>query len=86
MNNEINNDIITLISEGNEVEFELIMSIEANEHDYAILAPEVEETEEDEAYIFRIEYDDEDEMSLIPIKDDEEYEMVVEVYETLINE
>ena len=58
MNNEINNDIITLIDEeGNEVEFELVMSIEANEHDYAILAP-VEETEEDEAYIFRIEYDD----------------------------
>ena len=56
MNNEINNDIITLIDEeGNEVEFELVMSIEANEHDYAILAP-VEETEEDEAYIFRIEY------------------------------
>lgn len=88
MEKEYLDDVITLIDEdGNQVEFELIMSIEANDHEYAILAPlYTEEEEEDEAYIFRLEYDENDEMLLLPIDDDEEYEMVVEVYNTLIDE
>ena len=33
-------EIITLLDEeGNEIEFELVMSIEANDNNYAILAP-----------------------------------------------
>lgn len=89
MEKEFLDDVITLVDEeGNEVEFELIMSMEANDREYAILAPlqEDEELEDDEAYIFRLEYDEEEEMILIPIEDDEEYEMVVEVYNTLIEE
>lgn len=89
MEKEFLDDVITLVDEeGNEVEFELIMSMEANDREYAILAPlqEDEELEDDEAYIFRLEYDEEEEMLLIPIEDDEEYEMVVEVYNTLIEE
>lgn len=89
MEKEFLDDVVTLVDEeGNEVEFELIMSMEANDREYAILAPlqEDEELEDDEAYIFRLEYDEEEEMLLIPIEDDEEYEMVVEVYNTLIEE
>lgn len=89
MEKEYLDDVITLLDEdGNEAEFELIMSIEANGNEYAILAPlvEEEELEEDEAYIFRLEYDENEEMLLIPIEDEEEYEMVVEVYNTLVEE
>ena len=50
-------EIITLLDEdGQEVEFELVMTIEANDNNYAILAPlEVSEEDEDEAYIIRVE-------------------------------
>lgn len=82
-------EIITLLDEeGQEVEFELVMTIEANDNNYAILAPlEVSDDEdEDEAYIFRVEEDEDGEMVLEPIEDEEEYAMVVAVYETLVEE
>lgn len=82
-------EVIKLIDEdGNEIEFELVMSIEANDNNYAILAPlEMSEDEdEDEAFIFRVEEDEDGEMVLEPIEDEEEYAMVVAVYETLVEE
>lgn len=81
-------EIITLLDEdGQEVEFELVMTIEANDNNYAILAPlEVSEEDEDEAYIFRVEEDEDGEMVLEAIEDEEEYAMVVAVYETLVEE
>ncbi len=82
-------EVITLVDEdGKEVEFELVMTIEANDNNYAILAPlEINEDEdEDEAFIFRIEEDEEGEMVLEAIEDEDEYAMVVAVYETLSEE
>ena len=81
-------EIITLLDEdGQEVEFELVMTIEANDNNDAILAPlEVSEEDEDEAYIFRVEEDEDGEMVLEAIEDEEEYAMVVAVYETLVEE
>ena len=77
-------DVIVLVDEdGAEVEFELVMSLEANNSFYAILA--TVDDEDDEAYIFRVEEDENGEITLQAIEDDEEYEMVVETYETLIN-
>ncbi len=82
-------EVITLVDEdGSEVEFELVMTIEANDNNYAILAPlEIADDEdEDEAFIFRVEEDENGEMVLEPIEDEEEYAMVVAVYETLVEE
>lgn len=80
-------EIITLLDEdGQEVEFELVMTIEANDNNYAILAPLEVSEEEDEAYIFRVEEDEDGEMVLEAIEDEEEYAMVVAVYETLVEE
>ncbi|MGL5439458.1 MAG: DUF1292 domain-containing protein [Filifactoraceae bacterium] len=84
----MNDEVIVLVDEdGNEVEFELVMSLEAQGNQYAILLPVEElEDEEEEAYIFRMEEDEEGEIALSAIEDDEEYEMVVSVYENLVLE
>ena len=42
--------------EGNEVDFEVIATLDFKEKDYAILLPL--DTEEDSAYIFRIDKDE----------------------------
>ena len=78
-------NIISLIDEnGVESEFEVILTLEANEKEYAILMP-VNEEESDEALVFRIDQDEEGEM-LVPLEDDKEYEIVVDVYNTLMDE
>ncbi len=84
---EEKNDIITLLDEeGQEQDFEVIMTLEVKEDEYAILAPVESDDEEDYAYAFKIVYDNDEEYSLITIEDDDEYENVVATYETLINE
>lgn len=84
----VSDELIVLIDEdGNEVEFELVISLEAEGNQYAILIPAEELDEEDEeAYIFRMEEDEDGEMALSAIEDDEEYEMVVKVYESIVLE
>lgn len=78
-------NIITLIDEnGEESLFEIILSLEAEGKDYAILVPSNDE-EDDDALIFRIDKDEKGEI-LVPIEDDEEYQIVVDVYETLMEE
>ena len=78
-------NIISLIDEnGVESEFEVILTLEENEKDYAILMP-VNEEESEEALVFRIDQDEEGEM-LVPLEDDKEYEIVVDVYNTLMDE
>lgn len=85
---EERDDLITLVDEdGKEQDFEVIMTLEVENNEYAILAA-VDSTEEDDAYVFKIVYDDnsEEEFSLVTIEDDEEYENVVAAYETLMDE
>lgn len=78
-------NIITLIDEkGEESLFEIILSLEAEGKDYAILVP-LNDEEDDDALIFRIDKDEKGEI-LVPIEDDEEYQIVVDVYETLMEE
>jgi uncharacterized protein YrzB (UPF0473 family) len=78
-------NIINLIDEnGVESAFEIILTLEAEGKEYAILVP-VEEDEADEALIFRIDQDEEGEI-LVPLEDDAEYEIVVDVYNTLMEE
>ena len=69
-------NIINLIDEnGVESQFEIILTLEAEGKEYAILMP-VNEEESDEALVFRIDQDEEGEM-LVPLEDDKEYEIVV---------
>ena len=78
-------NIISLVDEnGIESEFEVILTLEANDKEYAILMP-VDDEEADEALVFRIDQDEEGEM-LVPLEDDKEYEIVVDVYNTLMDE
>lgn len=81
-------NIISLLDEnGVESQFEVILTLEADNKEYAILMPvEDEEDEEaEEALVFRIDQDEEGEM-LVPLEDDQEYQIVVDVYNTLMDE
>ncbi|MDR0879820.1 MAG: DUF1292 domain-containing protein [Clostridioides sp.] len=78
-------NIISLVDEdGVTSNFEIILTLEAEGKEYAILVP-VDDDEAEEALIFRIDQDEEGEI-LLPIESDEEYETVVAVYETLMEE
>ena len=78
-------NIINLIDEnGVESQFEIILTLEAEGKEYAILMP-VEEEEAEEALVFRIDQDEQGEI-LVPLEDDKEYEIVVDVYNTLMEE
>lgn len=78
-------NIVNLIDEqGNEIQFEIILTLEAEGKEYAILMP-VEDEEAEEALIFRIDADEEGEI-LVPLESDDEYETVVAVYNALMEE
>ena len=78
-------NIVNLIDEqGNEIQFEIILTLEAEGKEYAILMP-LEDNEDEEALIFRIDTDEEGDI-LTTLEDDEEYENVVAVYNTLMEE
>ena len=74
--------IVLTDENGNDVEFELVSTLEVDGKVYAILQPIGEE----EAYIFNLEYDENGEMELSEIEDDEEFEIVAEQYELLETE
>ncbi|MCL6886133.1 DUF1292 domain-containing protein [Clostridioides difficile] len=75
-------NIINLIDEnGVESQFEIILTLEAEGKEYAILMP----LDDEEALIFRIDEDEEGEI-LIPLESDEEYETVVAVYTAIMEE
>lgn len=73
--------------EGNDVKFEVIIyfEIEKLKGQYIIATPALEET--DEAYAFKIFKDEDGSEIFIALEDeDEEFEMVLDTYETLMNE
>lgn len=81
----MNENIISLMDEnGVESEFEIILTLEAEGKEYAVLVP-MEEEEADEALVFRIDKDEEGEI-LVPLEDDQEYQIVLDVYNTLMEE
>lgn len=78
-------NIVNLIDQdGNEIQFEIILTLEAEGKEYAILMP-LEDNDAEEALIFRIDTDEEGDI-LTPLENDEEYETVVDVYNTLMEE
>ena len=69
-------NIITLIDEdGKEVEFEVCLTLEAEGYG----------DDEDVALVFRIDSDENGDI-LVPLEDEEEYQIVVDVYNTLMDE
>lgn len=74
--------IVLTDENGNDVEFELVSTLEVDGKVYVILQPIGEE----EAYIFNLKYDENGEMELSEIEDDEEFEIVAEQYELLETE
>lgn len=85
-------DFIVLYDEGgNEVEFEIIASLEVNDMEYAILLPndidiKSESEEVDEVYILRMELDENGEDVLVGIEDENELNDVIAAYEELIKD
>lgn len=85
-------DFIVLYDEGgNEVEFEIIASLEVNDMEYAILLPndidiKPESEEVDEVYILRMELDENGEDVLVGIEDENELNDVIAAYEELIKD
>ena len=77
------NTIILLDDEGNEIEFELVITIEKEGIEYALLKNLEDESED--MFAFRIDKDDEGDV-LIPIEDDEEILMIQDVYDEIINQ
>ncbi len=76
---------INLIDEnGVESEFEIILTLEAEGKEYAVLAP-VGDEEAEEALVFRIDEDEQGEI-LVPLEDEDEYQIVLDVYNTLMDE
>ena len=72
-------NIITLIDEdGKEVEFEVCLTLEAE-------GKESYGDDEDVALVFRIDSDENGDI-LVPLEDEEEYQIVVDVYNTLMDE
>lgn len=72
---------------GNDVKFEVIIyfEIEKLKGQYIVATPADEETED--AYAFKIFKDEDGSEIFIALEDeDEEFEMVLETYETLMNE
>ncbi|MCC5911487.1 MAG: DUF1292 domain-containing protein [Clostridiaceae bacterium] len=83
---EENENIITLVDEeGQEQDFEVIMTMDVEGQEYAILAA-LDEGEDADAYIFKIIKDGEEEYTLVAVEDDEEYENVAAAYEAIANE
>ena len=81
---EDDKDIVVLYDEeDNECRLEVLAVLDVDDGRYAILMPENEDEEEEEAYVLRIEQDENGEDILVGIDDDEELDTVVEAYEEL---
>ena len=81
-------NIITLIDEeGQQEDFEVIMTFELNDNKYVILTA-ADSDDDSNAYAFKIVYEGvgKDKYSLVFIEDDEEYKNVATAYNALIEE
>jgi uncharacterized protein YrzB (UPF0473 family) len=89
-NELINENIITLLDDDdNPIDFEIIEMLEIEGKRYAFLLPlndEADESDEDEAVIFRIDKGEDGEEIFAYIEDDKEWEMVVDTYNDMLFE
>lgn len=75
---ELDNTVVLTDEDGNDVEFEFLDIVEVDDKEYVILLP-VEEMENGEVVIFRIEGEGEDE-SYIGLDDEAEAEKVFQAF------
>jgi uncharacterized protein YrzB (UPF0473 family) len=80
-----NKTIVLHDEEGKEWEFEVVDIITVNNNDYALLLP-LEDNEDDEVYVFRIQEDENGNQILVDLDDEEELEMVEKAWEELEEE
>lgn len=75
---ELDNKIVLNDEDGNEIEFEFLDVVEVDDKEYVVLLP-VEEAENGEVVIFRIEGTEDDE-SYVSLDDEEEAQKVFEAF------
>ncbi|MDD4772573.1 MAG: DUF1292 domain-containing protein [Eubacteriales bacterium] len=74
-------EIYTLTDEdGNENQFELIGNREIDGSTYLALVP-IDDNEEEEYVILKVELDDDGEESLVTINDDDEFDRVADIFD-----
>lgn len=74
-------EIYTLTDEdGNENQFELIGGREIDGSTYLALVP-IDDNEEEEYVILKVELDDDGEESLVTINDDDEFDRVADIFD-----
>jgi uncharacterized protein YrzB (UPF0473 family) len=79
-------EVITLTNnDGEDEEFEVILSFEVENNDYVALLPVVGKYGKEEVLLFKVTADDE-ETTFMPIEDEEEFEIVAESYYEFIEE
>ena len=87
MDKEFGNDFITLIDEdGNEVEFELVDSVEHDDNLYtAFIEADADVTKPVELTILKVVLQDDEEM-LVSLDDEEEYSAMYKIFEQRMEE
>lgn len=88
---EERDDIIVMVDEnGDEVEFELIETIEMNGNEYVILAPldeeDVDDQDEEEVIILKVEHGEDGEDTFVTIEDDDELDEVFNEFQARMEE
>ncbi len=87
MADEAADDLVTLVDEeGQEHQFSIVDVVELDERRYALMIPVGEEKEdidsdEEEAYIFRLETDEKGEDILVDVDDEDEFEKVCAAFD-----
>ena len=76
--------ILLLDENGNEKEFELVVTLDIEDKSYALMAEADNEASED-IFAFRIEDLEDGEMTLVPVEDEEEFEQVSLGYDQLMD-
>ena len=80
---EQENTIVLLDEDGNEMEFELVITIEKEGKEYALLKNV--EDDSDDMFAFFIDKDEEGDI-LVPVEDDDEITGIQEIYDEIINQ
>ncbi|NTW72969.1 MAG: DUF1292 domain-containing protein [Eubacteriaceae bacterium] len=80
---ELENTIKLIDENGDETEFEIIITLEKDGVEYAILKNPGDD--EDDMFAFRIDEDEDGEI-LVPVEDEKEIEMIQQIYNEMADE
>lgn len=89
MGEDERDDIVVLVGEdGEEVEFELLDTVEMNDNEYVVLLPleEQEDEEVDEVVILKVEHNEDGDDAFITVDDEEELTEVFEEFKERMEE